>query len=190
MTAGARRVHVPGEGGVWLFIAGDMVLFSVLFFTFLSYRAGSPQAFAAGRAHLDQVLGLVNTLLLLTSSWFVATGVKAARQRAAGVPQACFAAALGCGLGFGAVKVFEYRAKFDAGLALADSDFFMFYFAYTGIHMIHVVIGMGILLLLINYVRSRPIEAVNLQHVESGATFWHLVDVLWIVIFALLYLLV
>lgn len=182
--------HVPGEGGVWLFIAGDLVLFSLLFATFLSYRGGAPEVFAAGRAHLDQTLGLVNTLLLLTSSWFVAAGVRAARRRAGAAPQACFALALACGLGFGVVKVFEYKAKFEAGLTPETSDFFMFYFAYTGIHMIHVVIGMGVLLAMISYIRGRPPAAVKLQHIESGASFWHLVDVLWIVLFALLYLLV
>lgn len=182
--------HVPGEGGVWLFIAGDLVLFSLLFATFLSYRAGAPEVFATGRAHLDQTLGLVNTLLLLTSSWLVATGVRAARRGAGHVPQTCFALALLCGLGFGIVKFFEYRAKLAAGLTPETSDFLMFYFAYTGIHMIHVVIGMGVLLAMISYIRGRPPAAVNLQHIESGASFWHLVDVLWIVLFALLYLLV
>ncbi|WP_165837548.1 cytochrome c oxidase subunit 3 [Zavarzinia aquatilis] len=182
--------HVPGEAGVWLFIAGDLVLFSLLFATFLSYRADAPEVFAAGRAHLDQTLGLVNTLLLLTSSWFVATGVRAARRRASRTAVACFAFALACGLGFGTVKVLEYGAKFEAGLTPETSDFFMFYFAYTGFHMIHVVIGMGVLLAMIAYLRGRPPQAVNLQHIESGASFWHLVDVLWIVLFALLYLLV
>lgn len=190
MTARAGRHHIPGEAGVWLFIAGDMVLFSLLFVTFLDYRGDALPVFTAGRAELNQGLGLVNTLLLLTSSWFVATGVKAVRLRRSRGPAACFAGAFACGLGFGVVKYLEYSQKLAAGITPESGEFFMFYFAYTGIHMIHVVIGMGILLFLISYIRSRPIEAVNLQHVESGASFWHLVDVLWIVIFALLYLLV
>jgi len=180
--------HIPGEPGIWLFIGGDMVLFSVLFVTFLDYRAADPALFGAGRGHLDQLLGLLNTLLMLTSSWFVASGVEAARRRMEGVPQFCFGVALACGAGFGVVKYFEYAAKVSAGITLTTDDFFMFYFVYTGIHMIHVLIGTAVLWALISYMRSRPIEAVNVQHLETGASFWHLVDLLWIVLFALLYL--
>ncbi|MDD3445489.1 MAG: cytochrome c oxidase subunit 3 [Zavarzinia sp.] len=180
--------HVPGEAGIWLFIAGDMVLFSVLFAVFLTHRAEAPDLFGAGRAALDPRLGLVNTLLMLTSSWFVATGVAAARRRRPRIPAACFAAALACGAGFAGVKYLEYSAKFTAGLTPMTDDFFMFYFVYTGIHMIHVVIGMGVLYGLIAYLRGRDIAVVNLQHLETGASFWHLVDLLWIVLFALLYL--
>ncbi|RJF89406.1 cytochrome c oxidase subunit 3 family protein [Oleomonas cavernae] len=184
----AAAAHIPGEPGIWLFIGGDIVLFSVLFVTFLDYRAADPVLFGAGRGHLNQLLGLLNTLLMLTSSWFVASGVEAARRRMAGVPQFCFGVALSCGAGFGVVKYFEYAAKVSAGITPTTDDFFMFYFVYTGIHMIHVLIGMAVLWALIGYTRSRPIEAVNVQHLETGASFWHLVDLLWIVLFALLYL--
>lgn len=190
MTARAGRHHVPGELGIWLFIAGDMILFSLLFFTFLDYRGKALPTFIEGRAQLDQTLGLLNTVLLLTSSWCVASAVKAVRRERMQAAGACLAGAIACGIGFGAVKYVEYSHKLAAGITPNTSDFFMFYFAYTGIHMIHVVIGLGVLLFLRHYIRSRPAAAVNLQHVESGATFWHLVDVLWIVIFALLYLLV
>lgn len=188
MTARIRAAHIPGEPGIWLFIGGDIVLFSLLFVVFLDYRAADPALFAAGRAVLDQGLGLLNTLLMLTSSWFVATGVEAARRRLDGVPRRCFAVALACGAGFGVVKYFEYAAKIATGITPMTDDFFMFYFVYTGIHMIHVLIGMAVLAALIGYTRSRPTAAVNVQHLETGASFWHLVDLLWIVLFALLYL--
>ncbi|MFT3792243.1 MAG: cytochrome c oxidase subunit 3 [Rudaea sp.] len=183
-----RPAHVPGEAGVWLFIAGDLTLFSVLFVTFLHYRGAEHEVFAAGRARLDQTLGLLNTLLMLTSSWCVANAVRAARLRIADAPQRLFRIAIACGAVFGVVKGFEYTAKISAGITPETNDFFMLYFVYTGIHMLHVLIGMGVLAAMSGYVRSRGIEAVNVQHLESGATFWHLVDLLWIVLFALLYL--
>lgn len=180
--------HIPGEPGIWLFIAGDCLLFSALFIVFLLYRAEQPATFGAGRAALNQLFGLGNTLLMLTSSWFVATGVEAARRNLIGVPQRCFGAALACGAAFGLIKVFEYREKIVAGITPTTNNFFMFYFVYTGIHMIHILIGMAVLAMLIGYTRQRNIQPLQIQHLETGASFWHLVDLLWIVLFPLLYL--
>lgn len=181
--------HLPGEEGVWLFIGGDLVLFTLLFCVFLNMRAEQPDVFADGRAQLNQACGLVNTLLMLTSSWLVATAVRAARrQLASGVTAACFAGALACGAGFWIVKGVEYGEKLSAGITLATNDFFMLYFIYTGLHLLHVTIGMGVLTWLIVYSKSGEFGAGKMRNLESGASFWHLVDLLWIVLFALLYL--
>lgn len=179
---------MPGEEGVWLFIAGDLVLFSLLFTIFLRTRAGQLAVFEQGRALLNQNWGLVNTLLMLSSSWFVATAIKAARRQLVAVTVRCFGAALLCGAAFAAVKYVEYSEKLDAGLTLTSNDFFMLYFIYTGIHLLHVAIGMGVLTTLIVYSRSGGFVPGKLRNLESGASFWHLVDLLWIVLFALLYL--
>lgn len=189
VPATARRTgHIPGEAGVWVLIGGDLVLFSFLFLTFLSYRAQAPELFGAGRALLDPVLGLVNTLLMLTSSWCVASGVTAVRRGQDGIPHRCFAMALACGAAFVAVKYVEYGAKLRAGITMMTDDFFMFYFAYTGLHLIHVLIGMGVLVAMTVHARGRRTTTVHAALIESGASFWHLVDLLWIVLFALLYL--
>jgi nitric oxide reductase NorE protein len=187
-TAPARRTpHVPGEIGIWTFIAGDLVLFSLLFFLFLQYRAGQEALFTESQRHLDQALGLVNTALLLSSSWLVASAVHAARRQQLPIASRCFAAAFACGAGFIVVKYFEYGEEIRAGFTPNSNDFFMYYYVYTGIHLIHVVIGMGVLATLAVYSRSAG-PAAKIQHLESGATFWHLVDLLWLVLFALLYL--
>lgn len=183
------RDHIPGEGGVWVLIGGDLLLFSLLFAVFLSMRADQPVLFDEGRAQLDQGWGLLNTLLMLSSSWFVATAVRAARLQLTGSVVRCFGAALACGLGFVVVKFFEYGAKVSAGITLTTNDFFMLYFIYTGIHLLHVTIGMGVLTFLILYSRSGAFTGDRMRNLESGASFWHLVDLLWIVLFALLYLL-
>lgn len=190
----SRTRRLPGEEGIWVLIFGDMLAFAAFFVTFLVYRLDDPALYQAGRASLDQGLGLLNTLLLLTSSWFVATAVHQARAgiRARVVP--LLNAACACGVGFGVVKVFEYGAKIGAGIGLSTSDFHMFYFMFTGIHMLHVLIGLGVLAFLI--VRARavaqgaaPADAGYVATMESGGAFWHLVDLLWIVLFALFYLL-
>jgi nitric oxide reductase NorE protein len=86
------------------------------------------------------------------------------------------------------VKVIEYGAKFRAGITLTSNDFFMFYFMLTGIHLLHVLIGMGVLTFLMRHTAAGVLDERRIQHLESGASFWHLVDLLWIVLFALLYL--
>lgn len=182
------RGKVPGEIGVWLLIAGDVVLFSVLFVTFLYYRSMQRGLFAGSQAQLDQVLGLVNTLLMLTSSWLVASGVNAVRLKQAAWARNLLAGAATCGGLFVLVKYFEYSAKVRAGFTPVTNDFFMYYFVYTGIHLIHVLIGIGVLLVMRAYMGGRPVDRVKVQHLESGASFWHLVDLLWIMLFALLYL--
>lgn len=184
----AVKPHVPGEEGIWLFIAGDLIAFSVLFILFLHYRSSQFDVFTQAHALLNQTWGLINTLLMLSSSWFVALAVKAARLQMDKVPARCFALALLCGAGFVAVKFFEYGEKIRADLTLTTNDFFMLYYAYTGIHLVHVLIGMGVLTTLMVYSRSGNFLAEKIRHLETGASFWHLVDLLWIALFALLYL--
>jgi nitric oxide reductase NorE protein len=179
---------IPGEAGVWVMITGDAILFSLLFGLFMRYRGEELSLFATSQANLNQLLGLLNTLLMLSSSWLVASGVHAARVRMVRQSSMQFGAAALCGIGFMVVKYFEYSSKIHAGITLSTNNFFMLYYVYTGIHLIHVVLGTGVLITMAWYVRSGGICAVKIRNLESGASFWHLVDMLWIVLFALLYL--
>jgi nitric oxide reductase NorE protein len=183
-----RMTNVPGELGIWVVIGGDLVLFSILFFVFLQYRAGEEAVFVASQRHLNQGLGFVNTVLMLSSSSLVASAVQTARREQPRISSALFAGAFVCGAGFIVVKSFEYREAITDGFTLTSNDFFMYYYVYTGLHLIHVVIGMGVLATLMVYARSGKFTSAKIQHLESGASFWHLVDLLWIVLFALLYL--
>jgi nitric oxide reductase NorE protein len=125
---------------------------------------------------------------MLTSSWFVATAVQAARRGANRATPACFLLALLCGLGFVVVKYFEYGAKIRAGLTLNTNDFYMYYYMFTGIHLMHVLIGMGVLLYLSRISSVASYDDKTIRNLESGGSFWHVVDLLWIVLFALFYL--
>lgn len=183
-----HKPRLPGEAGIWLMITGDGILFSLLFGLFLSYRSAELTLFANSQAQLNQVLGLFNTLLMLTSSWLVASGIHMARGDKPPQATRLFYAAALCGLAFMVVKYFEYSAKIRMGITLSTNDFFMFYFVYTGIHLLHVVIGTGVLVTMAIYLKSGNLNAIKIRNLESGASFWHLVDLLWIVLFALLYL--
>jgi nitric oxide reductase NorE protein len=187
-AAQARAIHLPGEPGVWVFIGGDMVVFALFFVTFVWYRADDVPLYAAGQATLDQLYGALNTFLLLTSSWCVALAVDSARAGRADAARRSFGAAFACGAGFVAIKYFEYGEKIAAGFGLNTNDFYMFYFMLTGIHLLHVAIGMGVLAFMWHSSRARPLDGVQVRTLECGASFWHMVDILWIVLFALLYL--
>lgn len=186
--------HLPGEPGVWVFILGDMLMFALLFGVFVHYRAQDPALYLQSQTTLNQGFGALNTLLLLTSSWFVVGAVQDARNHRTDRGCTRIILAFLCGAGFIIVKFFEYREKISAGSTLTSNDFYMYYYMLTGIHLLHVVIGMGVLIFLWRTLRqsalspnTRSPESV-VAHLESGASFWHLVDMLWIFLFALLYL--
>jgi len=180
--------RLPGEAGIWVFIAGDLAIFSLFFLTYLYYRGDDVALFFASQQQLSLTFGTINTVLMLTSSWFVASAVHGVRRSQQGVARVCLLLAIACGAGFGVVKVFEYGEKIRAGLTLNSNDFYIYYYMLTGIHLLHVLIGTGVLIYLYRVVGSGCRDAVAIRNLESGASFWHVVDVLWIVLFALLYL--
>jgi nitric oxide reductase NorE protein len=98
-------------------------------------------------------------------------------------------AAIACGLAFVVTKVVEYVEKFDQGLTPTSNTFFNLYFMLTGIHLVHVLVGTGVLTYMLMHIRRTRVEHQNHMFLEAGATFWHMVDLIWIVLFPLLYLL-
>jgi nitric oxide reductase NorE protein len=188
VPAAERQTHVPGEAGVWILIFGEMSVFAAIFASFLYYRSFDVTGFTAAQAHLSKATGLANTLLLLTSSLFVAKGVEASRAGDCRLAPRCFAAALICALGFIAAKGFEYFELFGKGIAIDSQPFFGFYFGLTALHLGHVVIGSVLLALLSATTRTPLVRPAHFAMVESAGCFWHMVDLLWIVIFPLLYL--
>jgi len=175
-----------------VFILGDMTVFAVFFATYLYYRGEQRSLFAESQRTLVQGYGVTNTLLLLTSSLCVALGMRAVRRRLAGAPTRAaprlFGGALACGLGFSVLKFVEYGGKLAAGITPATNNFFMYYFILTGLHFFHLILGMGVLLYLIRAGRQATLSTRQFAFVEGGACFWHMVDLLWIVLFPLLYL--
>tara|TARA_R110001599_G_scaffold353847_1_gene600014 strand:- start:21793 stop:22293 length:501 start_codon:yes stop_codon:yes gene_type:complete len=165
-----------------------MLLFSLFFGTFLYYRNEQQELFLQSQLLLNKNYGAVNTLLLLTSSWFVATAVHMYRKNNTVWAGRFLASGFFCGLGFAIIKVTEFNDKFRAGITLNTNDFFMYYFMFTGIHFVHVLIGLGILFFVRRTVLQTP-DGSGIRTLENGATFWHMVDLLWIVLFPLIYLL-
>jgi nitric oxide reductase NorE protein len=180
--------RLPGVDGVWVFIGADSVIFAILFLTFMQDRLKNPALFEASRHTLNMNLGGIDTLILLTSSWSVALAIQALkRDLTERVPRYLLGGVL-TGLMFVVSKSIEYFQKFAHGLTPGTNPFYMWYFTLTGIHLVHVLLGTGLLAFL--WVRSQS-GAFSSSHravPESVASFWHLVDLLWIVLFPLLYL--
>lgn len=183
-----RSTHIPGEEGVWVLIAGDMMAFALFFATFVFYRAQNPVIYLESQTLLSQDYGAINTLLLLTSSLFVVMAVNAAKAGRGKVASQLLSLSFLCGLGFGVVKFLEYGEKLQAGITISTNDFFMFYFVLTGIHFMHLLIGMVVLAFLIAMTKRKTLSEREIMTLEAGAVFWHMVDLLWIVLFPLLYL--
>ena len=186
-AADGRRaeVRLPGETSMWVFVLGDMVIFAMYFLVYMVERAREPAVFLASQQQLNQNIGLLDTLVLLASSWFVARSVLAARAGSRELAIRLTLAGGACGVLFIRLKVYEWWSEIHHGHTVATNMFFTFYFVLTGVHLIHVVLGLIILTIVLRDLR-RPVP-YRVSLVESGATFWHMVDLLWIVIFALIY---
>src|SRR5271154_4301979 len=145
--------HLPGVDGVWVFIGADSVIFAILFLTFMQDRLKNPPLFEASRHALNMNLGGIDTLILLTSSWSVALAIQALeRDLIERVPRYLLGGVF-TGLMFVVSKSIEYFQKFAHGLTPGANPFYMWYFTLTGIHLLHVLVGTGLLGFL--WVRSR-----------------------------------
>lgn len=177
----------PGDLAIWIFILAEMAVFGVLFVVYAFSRSHQVELFNASQLALSRPMGAFNTLALITSSYFVVRAVSAIKR---GLSQQCtrwlIAGWLMGGL-FVVVKLWEYREKFAAGITLDTNDFYMFYFTLTFFHFMHVLMGMIILAFVIAKARRGGYSPQDHVGVETGASFWHMVDLLWIILFPLIY---
>jgi nitric oxide reductase NorE protein len=194
MTAGSPTSpatvtrRIPGESGTWVFLLGDMLVFAAFFATFMVERSKAPEAFDAARKTLHVNIGLANTLVLLTSSLFVVAAIGALRTGLRAIAARALLIAAGCGVVFVALKVTEYVLLVQDGHTAGVNHFYLYYFILTGLHLLHVCIGILVLVLMLTQTRRTELSATRLAVIEGGGCFWHLVDLLWIVLFPLLYL--
>ncbi|WP_226358631.1 cytochrome c oxidase subunit 3 [Pseudonocardia sp. ICBG601] len=186
-TPGGRG-RVPGELGVWVLIGGELLIFGLVFIVFGYERAQQIETFRIAQSTMHLTYGAVDTLLLLTSSVFVAWGVIALRDHQPRWSARLFAAAIACGLMFVVSKYAEWSDMLTVGHDPFANSFFMFYFVLTTIHLTHLIAGLAVLIGMCRIARTPNPTARALCHIESGACFWHLVDLIWIILFTLLYL--
>src|SRR5574338_772171 len=178
----------PGDLAIWFFILAELLVFAVFFAAYAFARSNNVELFDAMQAQVNRTAGAVNTFFLITASWCVARAValvtghgdSRAGARWLGVGTLC-------GAGFLVVKGFEYAAKFGAGINLSTNTFWMFYLSLTFFHFMHVILGMVILVVLWLQTRAGHYGPGKANGLESGAAYWHMVDLVWIVLFPLVY---
>ncbi|QPF83853.1 cytochrome c oxidase subunit 3 [Bradyrhizobium genosp. L] len=184
---------------MWVFIATEVLLFGGLILAYFVYRHAFPQGFAAGSRHTEIVIGTTNTAVLLTSSFLVAWAVEIFSPATTGIVTWLLIGAACLGLVFIVLKGIEYRGEYDEHLVpgidfqFAGSKangaqlFFVFYFIATAIHALHMLIGICLLVTLTIICRKAPTTR-HRAALHSAALYWHFVDVVWIFLFALIYL--
>ncbi len=183
------RVNLPGDLAIWFFIAAELLVFASLFICFALARNDHALLFAQAEKSLQRLPALLETLLLIASSYAV---VCATRALHAGQPRRGsrnFGAALILGGVFCGLKVLELRRDFALGMSLSHDLFDMFYLSLIVFHFMHVLMGMVMLSVVTLRSRRGAYDATNLSAVESVAAFWHMVDLLWIFLFVLVYVL-
>jgi len=184
----ARAGHTPGEAGLWIFILGDMTLFAAILIVFLWDRRSDPVVFEESAHQLIQPIGAVNTLVLVLSSYLVVRATYA--HRGGRHPQArrLVAGAVGCAAVFAGLKAFEYYSAISSGHTPSTGTFFTFYFVLTGLHLLHVIVGTALLLVWQAMLKRRRSWTGSQKVAEGIASYWHMVDLLWVAIFTLVYL--
>jgi cytochrome c oxidase subunit 3 len=187
--------------GMWAFLVTEVLFFGGLFTGYAVYRTNFPEAFAEGSHHLDVVLGGINTVVLISSSLTMALAVHAAQSGKRQTLVAFLAATILLGAVFLGIKVVEYGHKFHDHLVPGPAFhfpgpraeqvqlFYSFYFAMTGMHAVHMIIGIGILAVLVVMAWKNRFSAAYYAPVEVTGLYWHFVDIVWIFLFPLLYLL-
>ncbi|MBW8482663.1 cytochrome c oxidase subunit 3 [Actinomadura parmotrematis] len=178
--------RLPGDPGMWVFVLGDLAFFSAYFVIFMVHRGREPELFAAAQRHLSPAVAVATTLLLLTGSWLIALAVQASRAGEHRRALRLTAGTLLTGVLFMLVKAGEWAWEASHGRTFASGDFFMFYYLLTGVHLFHMLLGLVVLGVVLRELRAPGLRRTAV--VETGATYWHMVDLLWIVIFVLVYL--
>lgn len=194
--ARAHAVHL----GMWLFLGSETLLFAGLFGLYTAYRTAYPAEFAAAVAHNNATIGTANTLILIISSFFVAWSIHALRAGRRWISLGSLGAAMLLGASFLVVKSFEYGHHLAEGIApgpryeFAELPqdgarlFFTLYYAMTALHALHVIAGLAILSWLAIRVWRRRTTPEHHTELELGGLYWHLVDMVWIFLWPLLYL--
>lgn len=190
-----KQEYPPGDFAIWVIIYIELITFGLLFIGYAYSRKQELQVFIDSQLLLNQTIGFVNTLFLITSSYFVAKAVHTIKlsnkpsKKASLISSKWLFGAMILGGGFLVCKIYEFSYIFGTGINLSTNRFFMFYLFLTVFHFFHVILGMIILFNLYQKTKLHRYAKNNCSGLETGASYWHMVDLLWIVLFPLVYIL-
>jgi cytochrome c oxidase subunit III len=201
VAPGSHQAHKDYEGGklgMWIFLFTEILLFGGLFLLYSAYRAKYPLDFHLAGQHLNVVIGVVNTVILLTSSLTVAVSITAIQKGNRKLTLLCLAATILFGVAFLVNKYFEWSEEIRRGiypngpelLKLPDGEkiFYGLYYSMTGLHGLHVLAGIVLLAVVFSFVWRQKVSSTDFNKLENAGLYWHLVDVIWIFLLPMLYL--
>jgi cytochrome c oxidase subunit 3 len=198
----AEHQYQSNKEGIWLFMVTEILMFGGLFVGYILFHHMYPEMFAEGAKYLDWKLGFLNTLILIGSSLTMALGIYFIQVGKPKYSTISLAVTVLCGLAFMVIKYFEYMHKFHLGIypgTMLNLDmvkpehanlglYFGFYFCMSGLHGLHVLIGMGLITWVMIKNMRGDFNPKYYTPVEGVGIFWHIVDLIWIFLFPLLYL--
>ncbi len=179
--------RLPGDLAMWFFILAELTVFAILFLGFAVSEQLNMEMFTAGKAQLHQIAGLINTLTLITSSFFVALALNAMHKGEGRKSAMLLLIAKLVACVYLAVKIWEYLSLFEQNIGIETNTFFTLYFMITFFHLMHILLGMFILAFVAVKAAKNGYNSSNISGFESGASYWHMVDMLWIILFPLIY---
>lgn len=183
-----EKEPLPGDLAIWFFIMAELAVFGIFFIVYVFVRSNNIELFNEYQLELHRVAGVINTIALITSSYFVAMGVSATQKNNIQQTGLMLLLALGMGGVFLVVKIWEYSQIFGAGIHLSTNTFYTFYISLTFFHFMHVIMGMVILAAIYYFLKQGKYTATDHHGIETGASYWHMVDLVWIVLFPLVYI--
>jgi len=190
-----KEPYPPGDLAIWIIIYVEFITFALLFLGYAFSRRLDVELFNASQLAVNQTSGFINTFILITSSYFVVKAVQSIRnmthktQKESNIQASKWLLfAILCGIAFLGVKVTEFSHIFGMGIHLSTNKYFMFYIMLTVFHFLHVLLGSGILFIIYKKTKSYGYLPNDSKGIETGASYWHMVDLLWIVLFPLVYI--
>lgn len=197
-VAHVHRDDVGSRMGMWLFLFTELLLFGGMFILYAVYRYNNPEAFHLAAKELNTIIGTFNTAILLTSSLTMALSITAIQRNNKNLSIFFQLLTVVLALGFMVNKYFEWTAKFHHGIYPGGEEllgresgeilFFGLYYVMTGLHGLHVIIGMILILVMTRFTARGIINQDSYVKLESAGLYWHLVDIIWIYLFPLFYL--
>ncbi|HFD32246.1 MAG TPA: cytochrome c oxidase subunit 3 family protein [Gammaproteobacteria bacterium] len=181
------RQYPPGDFAIWIFIYAELLVFGIFFLAYAFTRSHNVELFNESQLHLNRISGAINTLVLITSSYFVVRAVAAIRENNSKLCSRWLFAAILLACVFVVIKLFEFSEKFSQGITLSSNTFYMFYLSMTYFHFLHVILGMVILFAVMLKAKRGGYSSDEHTGVETGASYWHMVDLVWIILFPLVY---
>lgn len=187
--SGIERFEPPGGILVWIIVFVELITFGAGFVVFVVQAGTNAEVFESGRAVLNQPIAFANTIILLTGGWCMANGITALRLGRKAATSRWMGWAIISGLSFMLLKGVEYAEKIQHGIGLSHDEFFTLYYLLTGFHFLHVLVAVVLLIVMRVGVGKGTYDQREHQNVESSGIFWHMCDLIWLLLYPIIYLL-